>query len=925
MRPIKLTLTAFGSYAGKTVIDFDKLGSTGIYLITGDTGAGKTTLFDAITYALFGVSSGNSKDPEMLRSKYAGDDVRTVVELEFECNEKRYVIIRSPKIKGAKGTRDTSCSELREVGSDIVISDRTDVKKGGDKVAETVRQIIGVDREQFSQIAMIAQGDFRELLYASTDKRKEILRSVFGTEKYDRLQSVLKTSADEIDLQLKNADLSIRQSVDSISCENDDPLYEDVQKAKKGGMLTKQVEELLDLLIAAEKHEIDEAEKSSAEMEKELHKITELMAIAAEQRSAEETLAKTEREIEEKTPEEAILSQRFSETEKALPRAEQLTGEIKALTETESEYDELDKARGNAETLRTELAALGLGIKQCRSGIDTLVSDIAALENELEGIKDSSVDEAKLLSEKKELETERKRASALAAECREYVRKASELNRVSEEFRKKSERSEMLGAEYNELFTLYLNEQAGIMAEKLTEGTPCPVCGSLTHPNKRGKAENAPTYEELEKAKTGYEKAQQEAIAASRSVGTLAAAQKLGNDSITQKAAELSMTGDTEQIAAAAEERLNELGSRLSEIDAGIAAARKNIQRKEFIEADIPAKRRQQAELDRKLREDEQNAAEKTAALAAANERIAALEGKLPFGNKAELRKRIAAYESEKAEITAAHDKARTALSECVKRLTELKASRETTKKLLENKQDIDIGVMTERRKFLDSEKKRMSETVKRAVSQRTINSDCLANIRVYEQKCSALRKQQAVAQKIYRTVCGAIKDSNKIAFETYVQMNYFERILRRANKRMMIMSGGMYELIRFDSGNKSKHVGLDLGIVDHTNGSTRDVHSLSGGEQFLASLSLALGLSDEIKSMAGGVQLDSMFVDEGFGSLDEDKTLKQVMDALAAMSQDKKLIGMISHVNALKEKIDKQLVVTKDPVTGSSSVKIVV
>ena len=391
------------------------------------------------------------------------------------------------------------------------------------------------------------------------------------------------------------------------------------------------------------------------------------------------------------------------------------------------------------------------------------------------------------------------------------------------------------------------------------------------------------------------------------------------------KAAELSLNGTPEQIEAAASERLKTLGERLGKTDADIVETRKNIQRKAFIEADIPEKRRQQTELDRKLREDEQAAAEKTAKLAAANERIGALESKLTFASKAELRKHIAAYETEKAEITAAHDRAQTAHSECVKRLTELKASRETTKKLLENKQDIDADVLTERRESLSAEKERLAETVKRAVSQRTINSDCLISIRCYEQKCAQLRKRQAVAQKIYRTASGALKESNKIAFETYVQMNYFERILRRANKRLLIMSSGQYELIRFDSGNMSKHVGLDLGIVDHTNGSTRDIHSLSGGEQFLASLSLALGLSDEIQAMAGGVQLDSMFVDEGFGSLDEEKTLKQVMNALAAMSQDKKLIGVISHVSVLKEKIDKQLVVTKDPVTGTSRVKLIV
>ena len=246
MRPLKLTIAGFGPYAGTQTLDFKTLGSSGLYLITGDTGAGKTTIFDAITFALFGEASGGDRSPDMLRSKYAGDSDPTFVELTFSYGGEVYKVRRNPEYQRAKTRGDGTTKQLAE--AELTYPDGHVVTKLKD-VDRAVRDIIGLTREQFAQVAMISQGDFRKLLQADTKERQKIFRDIFGTGLYVSLQEQLKARAAELKVQREQADVSIRQYVEGIACHEDSLLAADVKKAKENGLPITEIQGLLERLL----------------------------------------------------------------------------------------------------------------------------------------------------------------------------------------------------------------------------------------------------------------------------------------------------------------------------------------------------------------------------------------------------------------------------------------------------------------------------------------------------------------------------------------------------------------------------------------------------------------------------------------------------------------------------------------------------
>ncbi len=925
MRPTKLTMTAFGPYAEKTVLELDKLGENGLYLITGDTGAGKTTIFDAITYALYGDSSGSVRRTDMFRSKYAADDTRTEVELEFECGGKKYIITRSPKNKDASGSSDTSFSELRDAETGIVLSDKSSKKRKDDKVSDTVRDIIGIDRDQFSQIAMIAQGDFRKLLYASTDERKEIFRSVFRTERYERFQTALLENYKMLQKESKSVDDSIKQYISDIACASDTPLYEDTEKAKNGELTVPQVCELLSLLTAAETKEKQDAYDDLKEVEGELEKITELLTIAENRRNARKVIDDAVNEIAVLTPKKQDLDSALAAQEERLGELDGISREITLLESTSEKYEYLDMRKKSAVQLEAELTQLKQAAEAGKKNKNALSDSIGELMKEGESLKDEPEREKSLLLEKRDIEADITKAAALAQLCAQYAENDRLLADERKSYSAKMTECDRLTADYNEKFRLYLDEQAGIIAESLEDGGACPVCGSTVHPRKACKSDNAPSSDELDFARDASEKARNEAAEASREVGTLTSRQNDRQTEITQKAAELSINGDIMYITDETAALAAALSKRLSECNSSLADAENNIRRKKQIEEELPKKRAEYDEVEKTIHDTEKQTAEKTARLDDLKTSIVALRSELKYDSREELEKQIRALEAKAADIIRAHEEAKKACDDCGMRISELETAKKTAEELLKDKSDVDEDGAARMKITYEDRKKKLLAHINNVSADLKINSNAKNKIEEKQKESEKLLKKLTIAKAVSDTANGSLTQQEKIAFETYIQMSFFDRILARANKRMMIMSGGQYELIRRSTDNRAKHSGLDLGIIDHCNGSSRDVRSLSGGESFLASLSLALGLSDEIKCSAGGVQLDTMFVDEGFGSLDEDKTLLQVMKALAGLSQGQKLVGIISHVGVLKEKIDKQIVVTKDTATGTSRAEIIV
>lgn len=393
MRPLKLTMAGFGPYAGVQVLDFDCLGSSGLYLITGDTGAGKTTIFDAITFALFGEASGNNRDSTMLRSKYAKDDAPTYVELTFAYGGKSYTVTRNPAYERAKTRGTGTTTEL--AGAELTYPDGRLITKQRE-VDAAIREIIGLTREQFSQIAMISQGDFRKLLQADTKERQKIFRDIFKTDFYVLLQNQLKERTGEIRTQREQASQSIQQYINGMTCDEDSVYALDAQKAKNGELPVTEVMELLRTLLAEDQKEESQLEAALDTVEKALEQITSQLTQAEAYEAAKTALAK-------RVADEAALSAQLEIARDALSAAQETVPEQEGLqsriTETElllPSYDELDTHTAALAAAQTDLAGAHAAQESAAKEKNNLTTEITGLRTEQKDLADVSAEKEKL-------------------------------------------------------------------------------------------------------------------------------------------------------------------------------------------------------------------------------------------------------------------------------------------------------------------------------------------------------------------------------------------------------------------------------------------------------------------------------------------------------------------------------------------------
>ena len=508
MRPIKLTVSAFGPYAGKTVLDLDKLGENGLYLITGDTGAGKTTIFDAITYALYGEASGDNREPSMFRSKYAEATTPTEVELVFSYAGKTYTVKRNPEYERPKSRGEGFTTQKAEV--QLKYPDGRVVTKQRD-VDNAIRDIMGINRSQFLQIAMIAQGDFLKLLLAPTEERKKIFRQIFKTQLYQDLQDRLKKESGQLNDKCDAARNSIKQYIDGITCDENDVLSIEVEKAKNGLLPAKDVMDLIDRLLTQDNDKKTAIQRSISDADKALEIVNANLG-----------------KIEAK-----------EQTQKALDQAQKnLTGEnktnhaLKAAFDIEkgkvSEREQLaeEKARIEAEFPRYE--ALDAIEKQIKNGEDTIsqkerqlekdreqyaIDEAAfkALKKEFESLADAGEGKEKLSRQKEKVQEKLTKLQNLSAVYEDLHRLADTLDALQSDYKKASASSEEATADYEAKNRTFLDEQAGIIAETLENGKPCPVCGSLEHPCIAQKSAKAPTEAQLKRAKENADQARKTA------------------------------------------------------------------------------------------------------------------------------------------------------------------------------------------------------------------------------------------------------------------------------------------------------------------------------------------------------------------------------------------------------------------------------
>lgn len=921
MRPLKLKISAFGPYANVTEFDFEKLGTGGLYLITGDTGAGKTTIFDAITYALYGDPSGNNREVSMLRSKYADASTPTEVELKFSYYGKEYIVKRNPEYERANKRGSGTTKQI--ANAEFIYPDGKVISKIKD-VDNAVKSVIGIDRNQFCQIAMIAQGDFLKLLLAPTRERMEIFRHIFKTELFSDLQERLKKEAGALSDECMTIKQSINQYIGGISCDEDSVDSIEVEKAKNGDLTAEDTVSLIEKLIQSdEKTELKLSDKKT-DLQKSLDEIKALISKANDIKAARADLSKNESAFAKLTEAKMSINATYLSEKEKESQIDLFGEEIAKIKAALSEYDELaekqTKINSNLMFIKVETQRSN----DLEKRISALTDEIKALTEEEKTLKNVGEEMLRLENEKKELKAKFENLIELKNDVYSLEKAKNEYHAALSSYEEKFHSASAAEAEFKTGNKAYLDAQAGILADTLVSGEPCPVCGSTIHPTLAVKPENAPTKSELDQLQKAAVKANDESNSARDFVGRLKGALDEKEKAINGKTALLLGETKSENIAELAENKLAVIISEMNAVDLKVMDENKKIRRKAELEKLLPQKTKALENAQKEISAIRSELSAKNAESKTLEERISGLKEKLSFESKAKAEEQIAVFTKDIEKIKTAINSAQNKLTECDKSLASLTSAKEEILKRLDGAVEIDFEHENTKQINIVNELKTIEKDEKTVHSRISANKKALENIKLKSEDLIAADHKYSWVKALSNTANGNIPGKEKIMLETYIQMSYFDRIIARANSRLMIMTDGQYELIRRKEAlTKQGQSGLELDIIDHYNGSQRSVKSLSGGESFKASLALALGLSDEIQSSAGGIKLDTMFVDEGFGSLDED-SLSQAIKALTSLADNNRLVGIISHVGELKQKIDKQILVTKDR-SGGSKAEIIV
>jgi len=932
MRPLDITISAFGPYAAVTEINMEQLGESGLYLITGNTGAGKTTIFDAISFALYGETSGEYRSSAMMRSKYADENTETFVEMTFLEHGKTYRIRRNPEY--SRPARRGSGIVIQKADASLFMPDGRAITKIRD-VNEKIQEILGIDREQFTQVAMIAQGDFMKLLNATTEERKKIFRQIFRTGRYQVLQERLKAEASSLGREYDALAASADQYLQGAVFDETDDGREQSAKARSGHLSQQEavclVERMLerDRTKAAEIKERKEAvDAETAEAQAVLIKLDNVIRVEKELDEALLLQADRQRNLER-------LKQACLEEQEKEPERKKTAADIMSLEENLPQYAELDKRRSKALEKTSEGEALRAERTKLAECIRTWSAELQERKKELSSLGDAGVLLERLSANQEGVSGRLHKIKEIKADIRSYLELSENVSEAQTIYRQAAEKADNLGTEYAVSLKSFLDEQAGILASDLEDGKKCPVCGSTVHPEPAAMKQNAPSEEQLHEAEKRAEEAKQEAERFSREAGRQSEKAAVRLASIRKQSADLFGTDEEAEISdgiAPAIRKSSEAAEAQAESLRGqIVIAERNFARKKVLEADIPLREskirnaeERAASLDKQeaLRNAEADGLTKEAGLLASRLRFRDRESAVSF-MKAETA-RLHEMEESFRNAEKAYRTCRSEYDALAGRIAAIKVQlaesgfATDTEELAKKRSDSD-----EKRLRLTEERESLEREMTAAAARIQTNDAALAGMKKQGAALAETQKRLMWVTPLANTANGNVSGHGKIMLETYVQMTFFDRIIAHANTRFLIMSGGQYELERCrEAENNKSQSGLDLNVVDHCNGTVRSVRTLSGGESFKASLSLALGLSDEIQQEAGGVQLDTMFVDEGFGTLDED-SLKQAVDALTGLTKGGRLVGIISHVEELSRRIDRQIQVTKDK-DGVSTVSVV-
>lgn len=919
MKPLKLTMSAFGSYAGKNVIDFTGQ-QQGIFLITGDTGAGKTTIFDAITYALYNQTSGGERNGNMMRSQYAQPETETYVELEFLYRGQTYRVRRNPDYKITKTLKNGKIRGQKVPHSvELTLPDGTVFPEKKNATDAKIIEILGLTADQFSQIVMIAQGDFLKLLYTKSDERKMIFSKLFRTDIYWKIQENLRRKSMEMDERIQENDRAFEQEKSRTI-----PLPESEELP---------LDELVERLRERLKDALKEQNLRRANVEELNKKITKYEEINKLFVSLEK-IRQTGKELEARQVESKERRQQIENALKAdkvlvaeqqnLRQQQTVEQSVQAIAKME---ETLTNNQEMFETLKTQLQEVEA--EQKREAAD-IQKKMLALEQSFpsyEALQNARSEEQQAKKvwedlEKTSEESFHKKEAGIAA----LKEQQKQQEQVVEQTKKNWEQTSLSASEsakhYEHMYEAFLKEQAGILAENLSAGCPCPVCGSTVHPDPAKLSDHAVTELEVEQAKKTRAAAEEKrdlAYAAFEAEKTekqklAQAVEKEEADFVLAQTIAKQQRKEAEQNYVSLQKTAEQIREKLvypslAEAKKQYAAMQKAL---EAAEQEIERKRQKVSELaeamntlkGQKLAEEENQKTAKKLAAKTEKEYAKLLEKSgfvseetyhlaiLPERSRSKLEREEKEYESQ-----------------CLRQQSEQKL----LEKQVSGKTYTDTTELNEQ---LKAEKQALKEAEKTYMELHTAyenDRSVLQNCAVYLEKGKNLESEDQVIKSLSKTANGRLSGSAKIDFETYIQRQYFKQIIHEANKRLLTMSNHQFILKLKEEANTGRKTneGLDLSVYSLVTDSERDVKTLSGGESFLAALAMALGLSDIVERSAGAIHPDMMFIDEGFGSLDA-QSRQQAIEVLAELAGDSRMVGIISHVTELKEQIDRKLVVSR-------------
>ena len=897
MRPELLTMQAFGPYKDLTTIDFTKLDDHGIYLLTGPTGAGKTMIFDAIMYALYQTGSGEYRNKEdTFRNRNVPIDVKPFVRLTFSVLNKRYTIERTLRYKAKKDNKNLTDVKVYlkdETNNQLY----TNLKEVNDKIIE----IIGVDKNQFVQICMIAQGEFKKILNAKTQDRILIFRKLFNSEKYNELQDAILD--DYLGLRRKHDDLtlSLYSVLQNVEIDDRDELLSKY-------LLSDKVDELLNKQIAKDRIKVDSDSEKAKLIDKQLVDIDISINKALQLKKDQEEINKQKLLVNDLNNQRIIVSEKLNKLISDDELISKIDDQINKINNDLNAYKQLDD-------LNKKLNSINISIDNTSKKLNKLNDDKQLNDKEIMKLE-------KIIEDNSDIEAKSLKHSQLLKEWMQqkdvYQKYISDkkildndellLNNKQGIFQDKYNIYLANKALYDKEYDRFLCNQAGILAKDLKDGEACPVCGSTSHVRLAKILDDVYSYEKLDELKKIVEVQSNECLQLSRDIASISAKIKVAKETL-----------DSIVVS-----DIDEINSNIKSLNALLLADKKNNDKYKDALNKLPLLKENGDKLNGLINDNSHMLVKLISDKDNVGVYYQDIKSKLSYDCLDSANKMLNKLKEQKKQIL---DNIRSLQEKIIGIDNSISASKaiiSTLQSKLADSKVFDIDKLNASKNELNKLKSELNNEIKNTYSILDKNIKILNNIKPIYLDINANEDKLQLISKINDTINGRSgKESGKIKLETYVQMKFLDEILIKCNLRLMAMTNDQYSLCRHkEADNRQSQTGLDIDVIDHYNNSIRPVSSLSGGESFKASMALALGLSDEIQA-SSKIKLETLFIDEGFGTLD-DESLEAMMNILADLSNSNKLIGIISHVEQLKQRIDKQIVVSKDS-HGNSKVKMVI